>query len=110
MGAILVYDVTRPDTFSNCALWLQELWQYSGRGIVPVVLLGNKNDLRDELPTHITREQGREYASNITDHTKDCGFCVNYLDTSAKTGLNVDIAFETLAKNVFSWVDHLKAK
>ncbi|MHA1236911.1 MAG: Rab family GTPase [Candidatus Hodarchaeales archaeon] len=48
-GGILVYDVTRRQTFENAEKWLTDMWEHSGREKnVPVVLLANKIDLRDE--------------------------------------------------------------
>jgi GTPase SAR1 family protein len=46
---LLVYDVTRRDTFENLAEWLKEVSSYSpnaGEGVVKL-LVGNKSDLLD---------------------------------------------------------------
>ncbi len=109
-GALLVYDVTRPDSFTNCESWIQELWKNSGRGPVPFVLLGNKTDLREHFPNHVTKEKGLQYADELTQKTTEHAFSISYLETSAKTGQNVGLAFDTLGTNVFSWIDQQKAR
>ena len=51
-GALLVFDVTRKDTFENVQNILDEL--FSVTGPIPVVLLGNKYDIISELPKERT--------------------------------------------------------
>ena len=47
-GGVLVYDVTRRQTFENVEKWLNDIWSHSGREKnVPVVLIANKVDLRE---------------------------------------------------------------
>ena len=46
MGALLVYDITRRETFDHVVNWLQEVKNNASSDIV-VVLVGNKNDLED---------------------------------------------------------------
>ncbi|MCJ1312480.1 hypothetical protein MMC25_006154 [Agyrium rufum] len=43
-GALLVYDITRRDTFEAVTAWLHDLRQIAEEGII-VVLVGNKRDL-----------------------------------------------------------------
>jgi small GTP-binding protein len=45
MGALLVYDITRRNTFENLDKWLKELKNFAEEGIV-TILIGNKSDLR----------------------------------------------------------------
>ena len=46
LGGLLLFDITRPESFSNIPNWLNEIWKNSGTGAVPIVLIGNKSDLR----------------------------------------------------------------
>jgi Ras-related protein Rab-11A len=43
-GALLVYDITRKDSFENVKRWLNELRENADPSIV-LMLVGNKNDL-----------------------------------------------------------------
>ncbi len=55
--AILVYDVTKHDTFESLKRWVNEI-QITAPPEIEIVLVGNKIDLEPEVPT----EQAEEYA------------------------------------------------
>ena len=43
-GALLVYDITRRETFNHITTWLEEVRQ-NGNSDMTIVLIGNKSDL-----------------------------------------------------------------
>ena len=45
MGALLVYDIAKQQTFANVTRWLKELRDHADANIV-IMLVGNKSDLR----------------------------------------------------------------
>jgi Ras-related protein Rab-2A len=47
IGALLVYDITRKDTFIHVRNWLEEV-KSNGNQYMEILLVGNKNDLEDE--------------------------------------------------------------
>jgi Ras-related protein Rab-2A len=47
IGALLVYDITRRDTFEHLKGWLEEV-KTNGNPFMEVLLVGNKNDLEDK--------------------------------------------------------------
>ncbi|MFX1514291.1 MAG: Rab family GTPase, partial [Promethearchaeota archaeon] len=59
--AVLVYDVTRPQTFENLDEWRQELKENIQEEI-PFVVLGNKNDLQDLIL--VSEEDEKNWAEN----------------------------------------------
>jgi Ras-related protein Rab-11A len=64
-GALLVYDVTRRDTFDSINKWVPELIQ-AGDKQVTIILVGNKIDLESER--QVSSEEGKKKAelySNI---------------------------------------------
>ncbi|PRQ29079.1 putative small GTPase superfamily, P-loop containing nucleoside triphosphate hydrolase [Rosa chinensis] len=89
-GIILVYDVTRRDTFTNLSdVWAKEVELYSTNQDCVQVLVGNKVDRESERA--VSREEGIALA-------KDIG-CM-FLECSAKTRENVELCFQELALKV----------
>jgi len=82
-GAFIVLDLTRKETMYSFGNWLLSLYKITGQ--IPVVVLANKNDLKVEFDREEIEALLRVY-----------GF--PYFLTSAKTGENVNLAFETLGK------------
>ncbi|KAK9921052.1 hypothetical protein M0R45_029582 [Rubus argutus] len=89
-GIILVYDVTRRDTFTNLSdVWAKEVELYSTNHDCVKVLVGNKVDRESDRA--VSREEGIALA-------KDLG-CL-FLECSAKTRENVGHCFEELALKI----------
>jgi small GTP-binding protein len=87
-GIIGVSDNTRENTLSDLHGWIDTVHQVTEK--IPIVLLGNKCDLEDD------QEVGLSELKSFTSRYEKT---VPYL-SSAKTGFNVEIAFETLSKNI----------
>jgi len=94
-GGVLVYDVTRRLTFQNIEKWLNDMWSHSGRDQkVPVVLLANKIDLREEGAEAVSTEEGKSLATKLG---------IKFLETSAKSGTGVEEAFDELGKQILEY-------
>ena len=104
VGALLVYDVTRPDSYFNTPKWINELWTNNGRGRVPIVVVANKIDMRELSDDTVSPEQGRIFTERLTKLTKPEGFDCFYIETSAKTGVNIQSAFTLLGGNIMKFV------
>ncbi|KAF3601292.1 hypothetical protein F2Q69_00032685 [Brassica cretica] len=57
VGAMLVYDITKRETFDHIPRWLEELRAHADKNIV-IILIGNKSDLEDQraIPTEDAKE------------------------------------------------------
>ncbi|XP_059305922.1 ras-related protein RABC2a-like [Lycium ferocissimum] len=89
-GIILVYDVTRRETFTNLSdVWAKEVELYSNNQDCVKMLVGNKVDRESERA--VSREEGIALA-------KELGGL--FLECSAKTRENVQNCFEELALKI----------
>ena len=93
IGALLVYDITRRDTFTHVTKWLEEVKSNSLKSIC-VILIGNKKDLEDKR--QVTYEEGESFA-------KENGLM--FLETSAKTAYNVVEAFNLSAQAIMNNIE-----
>jgi len=88
-GALLVYDISRRDTFAHLSRWLQEARQ-NGNENMTIMLIGNKCDL--EHRRQVSPDEGKKFAD-------DNGLM--FLETSAKTAHNVEEAFLKPAQEIY---------
>lgn len=84
-AALIVGDLSRKKTFEQIAkFWLPDLLNYCGK--IPFILIANKFDLSHEINENEIKILGKTIeASSI-------------IFTSAKTGMNVEKAFEKISK------------
>ncbi|XP_025081957.1 ras-related protein Rab-37-like isoform X1 [Pomacea canaliculata] len=85
---LLLYDVTNKTSFDNIRAWLAEINEYAQEDVV-IMLLGNKCDASSERV--IRKEEGERLARE---------YGVAFMETSAKTGVNVDLAFMAVARDL----------
>jgi Ras-related protein Rab-2A len=88
-GALLVYDITRRETFNHLTRWLEEARQNANQSMV-IMLIGNKSDL--DHRRQVSKEEGEKFA-------KEHGLI--FLETSAKTAANVEEAFIHTAQKIY---------
>lgn len=89
-GIILVYDVTKRETFTNLSeIWAKEVDLYSTNQDCVKMLVGNKVDKDTER--FVSREEGIELAKELK--------CL-FLECSARTRENVHQCFEELALKI----------
>jgi len=84
-AAIVVYDITVPETFGRAKSWVKELQRQASPNIV-IALVGNKTDLDQKraVPT----DDAQSYADDNA---------LLFLETSAKSGMNVNEVFVAIA-------------
>ena len=92
-GALLVYDITRRDTFQHLSRWLEEAQQHAQPHMV-ILLIGNKADL--EHRRAVTTAEGQAFA--------DANGLL-FLETSAKTAFNVEQAFLNTAEAIHGKIE-----
>lgn len=92
-GALLVYDITRRETFDHLASWLEEARQHSNEQMT-IMLIGNKSDL--DHRRQVSREEGESWARNNG---------LIFMETSAKTADNVINAFTETSARIYQKIE-----
>ncbi|XP_048140230.1 ras-related protein Rab2BV-like [Rhodamnia argentea] len=92
VGALLVYDITRRETFDNIQRWLRQLRDRADSNIV-IMLAGNKCDLN--LVRAVQREEGEALANTEG---------LMFLETSALDAMNIERAFQAS----LTQINHIK--
>ena len=93
VGALLVYDITRRETFNHVTKWLDDVRTNSSKNVT-VILIGNKKDLEDKR--QVSYEEGEAFA-------KENGLM--FLETSAKTAYNVVESFNLSAQCILNNIE-----
>jgi len=84
-AALLVFDLTRPQTLSKLEDWHEDLIKNAGKDVLKI-LIGNKNDLVDLRS--VPKKDALAFAKKIN--------ALAYIETSAKTGANVNESFHQI--------------
>ena len=84
--AIIVFDVTNKQSFESLEHWVKDVRTERGE-LARIVIVGNKSDKHEDRM--VTYEEAQEAAK---------AFNAGFLETSAKTGDNVDGLFDVIAQ------------
>lgn len=97
-GVIFVYDVTRPDTYEDIReKWVKDYSTFAESDSI-IILIGNKKDLTDKIK--IGAAMGYQLAAEIK--------AVEFIETSAKTGDNIQRLFDLLIQKLIIKGDELR--
>ncbi|CAJ2511518.1 Uu.00g071430.m01.CDS01 [Anthostomella pinea] len=96
-GALLVFDITRKATFQHVTDWLNDLRAIAEPDIV-VILVGNK---LDQCSTQDGEQNRREVTTAEAEEWARRNGVLQYVETSAKSGENVEAAFMGVAGRIF---------
>lgn len=87
-AAIVVYDITNADTFSRAKVWVKELQRQAAPNIV-IALAGNKADLAAKRQVEMADAQTYADENGLI-----------FMETSAKTAVNVNEIFMAIARKL----------
>ncbi|EGG23224.1 Ras GTPase [Cavenderia fasciculata] len=88
-GFIIVYSITSRSSFDQVTLFKEQINRVLDRESVPIMLVGNKCDL--EHLREVSTEEGRDLAKCLG---------MLFMETSARTRLNIEEAFYELVREM----------
>eukprot|EP01038_Epipyxis_sp_PR26KG_P005407 gene5407-7494_t len=92
-GILLIYDVTRRDTFNNIRTWAAQIQMHADSN-TNKILVGNKCDLIHQRM--VSHEEGEALAKELK---------ISFIETSAINNINVDEAFMRLTTEVHTRIE-----
>jgi len=98
-GFVLVYAITSKESFNSLPSFRDQILRVKDSDGYPVVICGNKADMEDAR--EVSKEDGQALAQKL-----NCPF----FETSAKTRVNVEEAFNTLVRNMRANMDFIRQK
>jgi len=94
VGALLLFDMTKMQTYVNVTRWIKELREHADSNIV-IMLVGNKKDLQHLRA--VSTEEAKGFAA-ING--------LSYIETSALNAQNVELAFQTTIQDIYNVVSN----
>ena len=88
-GIILIYDISNSDSFKATNDWMESIRE-NGQKDLPVILVGNKCDLSDEV-RQVSLKEGKDKAIE---------FQIPFFETSCREGINVNEVIEKLVEDI----------
>ncbi|KAH0848581.1 Ras-like protein [Fonsecaea pedrosoi CBS 271.37] len=88
-GFLLVYSITSRQSFEEIMTFQQQILRVKDKDYFPIILVGNKCDLESERV--VSKEEGAQLARQ---------FGCKFIETSAKSRINVDNAFYDLVREI----------
>lgn len=88
-GCMVVFDISKKNTFDNLKYWMKDVLD-NGIEINTIILVGNKLDLNNE------REVSEKDVEELVSQKN-----IKYIEVSAKTGANIQLCFQEIAKKIF---------
>ena len=99
-AAILVFDLTNKYSFQQLTTWIKEYCTATKNDKTPILILGNKLDLKSERKISLLDIQSVLQLIRYNPELE--GRIVGYAETSAKTGENIKTSFKNLSSIILA--------
>ena len=90
-GILLMYDITKNKSFESITTWMESIKNLKEENF-PIVLVGNKTDLKDKR--EVEKEEGKEIAKK---------YGIDFFEISNKDGINVEESCLALVKKIIEY-------
>ena len=90
-GILLMYDITKKKSFESITNWMESIKDIKEESF-PIVLVGNKTDLKDKR--EVQKEEGKEIATK---------YGIDFFEISNKDGINIEESCLSLVKKIIEY-------
>jgi small GTP-binding protein len=95
-ASLLIYDISNRSSYNNIIKWMNELKDQVKTFPIPVVLVANKIDLKEN--DYLQKNDGLKLVKELNETFTDYTFEIPFIETSAVTGENILPAFQKIGK------------
>ena len=99
-GAFIIFDICNPNSFRHAPFWIEELMNYNGYGKVPIVLVGNKSDLRESSERTLNPIDAKEYVFRLNRTTTKDNVENHFFEISSKSGKGLQLIVDQLIESI----------
>ena len=96
VGVLVVYDICNRESFLHIPVWMSEAKRHIEPHKAVFILVGCKHDIAKKDSTRTVREVSEDEAKDFAKHNH-----IDFFETSARTGMNVDLAFSSLSQTIY---------
>jgi len=110
-GAFIVFDITKAETFRRVTFWLEQLINYNRKGKIPIVLVGNKIDMRDNPNVRnrtLNPIDAQAFCLRLNRTSAREGINNEFFEVSAISGKGLTQLLDALAKNIYNHYKTMK--
>ena len=90
-GAIIVFDITNKHSFQSLEKWRDIIWGHTGN--IPLLICGNKTDLRRSTEEHVSQQDAITVAKEFSENKQ---VITSYIELSAEKRI---VAYSSVTKN-----------
>ena len=102
VGAFILFEISRPDTFRHVLFWLEEVMNYNGYGKVPIMLLGNKTDLRQSSERVLNPIDAQQMIFRLNRTSTSDNIENKFQEVSTKEGKGLLVSLDMLIKSILN--------
>lgn len=95
---IFMYDVVNRDSFNHVSNWFKIVNESIKLKAIPIILIGNKIDLRSDLNSSLSQDEGKSLFDKILKEYNLNTDYYYFLETSALDGTNIDKVFTRISE------------
>jgi small GTP-binding protein len=101
---VIMYDVGNKDSFINISKWITTASKSMNMKNIPIILVGNKIDLRSENGNTITTEEGIKLLNELNSKFDLNPKYFHFIETSALDGTNIRKVFDLISEIIINYM------